>query len=87
MTTHHRDLQAHAQEGPHLCQLQATRSVGVYIACKKQYWMKVELLLIHSQCFTIHLHNVRLGQAASKPMSVWFLLPGIDPPNGRPHPP
>ena len=66
MTTHQRDLQAYAQEGPHL------RQLGVYTACKKQCWMKVELLLVHSQCFTLHLHNARLGQAASRPMAFWF---------------
>ena len=49
--------------------------------------MKVELLSVYSQCFTLHLHDVWLGQAASKPMAVWFRLPGMDPPNGRPHPP
>ena len=70
MTAHHRDVQAHVQEGPHLCQSPATRSVGVCIACKKQCWMKEELLLVHSQCFTLYLHDVRLGQAASKPMVV-----------------
>ena len=87
MTTHHRDLQAPAQEGPHLCQLPATRSVGVYTACEKQCWMKVELLSVHSLCFTLYLREVWLGQAASKPVAFWFLLPGIDPLNGRPHPP
>ena len=44
MTTHHRDLQAHAQEGPPLCQLTATRPVGVYIALKKKNKKKTTVL-------------------------------------------
>ena len=64
-------------------------SVTSYQICRSVHSVS-ETVLVDSRItveFTLHLHDVRLGQAASKPMVVWFRLPVIDPPNGRPHPP